>query len=1238
MRNSRPDSPSRNFAHQLQDNIFNQDKINSWESCPHISPDSVDNFIEKLIDITYNTCHYHTLAGLLTPTHAECLKNFKVTKIQSHIHSNCYLRKRLAQAYRQILDSRITKPSRWFSYEWTLLSICLSHKYISRRLNPHQRYKRFSLTCKVINQPILLDLTPDYKTGIWKLNRELLRRQINHYRKTKNFQLTYKETLPLIEKRINLAQERKELPRVLRLPWIKEKLLDPQNLLLYGKEKLKKDKVTSHGIITQDKVGNQDSTLTLRMANIRSLTKEKLQIDRATESLLNSTPDVYIYTETRQDPTDDYLKKYKQIFHSSTEEGKGGTTVLVSNKIPVIYSETKIPDTVMVVLQKGNANIILTGTYLSHRLKDKYQKLALILEMISKLAERYSKPTVLLFGDLNMYEQTVRNNLQKQNHLLAKLELRIVDNYASPPNFPPLTTRKGTNKHNEPVYNRLDYIITNGDCIVRTEYAERLSDHIFFNLKLDLKQSSVRRVQSTDRNKLNRELATLMMEDISSVLSFIKDNLHTYRKSRTCKPYGQDPIIFHISQDYKRLIKEWMNDYRSFAKSTTDLRFSTFQGLAFRLLRSITKYDQLQKRDGSVINAIKDENGNTITDPNIVSKALIDHLRQNDSRFLDRKYNDWNYLPTLPKPTLSELSRILSKINQHKALTKFPVPDEYFRLLLKNDCQDAIKSLWDPETINKFPEIFNCKLIPLNKVHPNVPTALQMRPIVATNVLFKILELRFSDELHEKFWNLKGFALSQFGFLRNMNTQAQIYNLLNQATQGWKRPQGKMLHCHQPSLNPLLPKYDPDHHYIIFIDFKEAYNSINMGLLYEMMKKDKVIEEDKLTYLFTIYSKLRISLNKEDFTPKNGVPQGGINSPILFNYAMFYFLSEAATKINLRIQQLCGFPHIPKIMSPENNFLWADDLATLIKAHPNRAKDYIKIYFEVLIEVGQKWGLTINFNKSAVMDLFSRKVAYKHLSDDETSWDKEKGTMLKLNISPNREQITINLPLVTEYKYLGIRITRDFQPTAHIQGLKKKINYLVNAFKSVGGASQSLKFCVNTWQVFIRPLLDYSQTYFSFLEDRHREMLNSLYRESARKMMFLKSYTPNSLVDRLIQYNYRELHQEYYRVAKNKTDGRKNDPPNSPRLVDKVDYKYNRIDLTDIPLKWAKVWNMLYYPHRNQIDPQLITKVLKNLGEVDIKQFMNNFLVSSIKKLNKNKLDDIYIALLSTLETKSRIT
>ena len=167
----------------------------------------MDNFIEKAIDEAYNASHFHTLARLLTPTHACCLKRFKVTKIQSHLHSDCYLKKRLAQAYRNILDTRIERQSPWFSYEWTLLVMCLAHRSISRRLDPHRMFKRFSLPFKLNDLQIHINLISDYKTGFWRLDKKLLMRQIKHFRKTKDLKLTPQEATHIAHKQLSRAKK-----------------------------------------------------------------------------------------------------------------------------------------------------------------------------------------------------------------------------------------------------------------------------------------------------------------------------------------------------------------------------------------------------------------------------------------------------------------------------------------------------------------------------------------------------------------------------------------------------------------------------------------------------------------------------------------------------------------------------------------------------------------------------------------------------------------------------------------------------------------------------------------------------------------------------------------------------------------------------------------------------------------------------------------------------------------------
>ena len=77
---------------------------------------------------------------------------------------------------------------------------------------------------------------------------------------------------------------------------------------------------------------------------------------------------------------------------------------------------------------------------------------------------------------------------------------------------------------------------------------------------------------------------------------------------------------FHRQQ---RLVHEWANNFKHYSKSMTNVRFSTFQAIAFRALKSITKYGQFFKRDGSIIRNLKTASGQIITDQELVNSEQV---------------------------------------------------------------------------------------------------------------------------------------------------------------------------------------------------------------------------------------------------------------------------------------------------------------------------------------------------------------------------------------------------------------------------------------------------------------------------------------------------------------------------------------------------------------------------------------------------------------------------------------
>ena len=67
----------------------------------------------------------------------------------------------------------------------------------------------------------------------------------------------------------------------------------------------------------------------------------------------------------------------------------------------------------------------------------------------------------------------------------------------------------------------------------------------------------------------------------------------------------------------------------------------------------------------------------------------------------------------------------------------------------------------------------------------------------------------------------------------------------------------------------------------LFLDFKSAYNTVPHSLLYE--KLEKVFDNEEVSLVKAILSRLKVTLGKEECRPNIGVPQGSVISPPLFN-------------------------------------------------------------------------------------------------------------------------------------------------------------------------------------------------------------------------------------------------------------------------------------------------------------------------------------------------------------------
>jgi len=151
----------------------------------------------------------------------------------------------------------------------------------------------------------------------------------------------------------------------------------------------------------------------------------------------------------------------------------------------------------------------------------------------------------------------------------------------------------------------IDYIITNTLCNISTDHNPELSDHIIFKVSLiPLKAKKKGRLQ-VDRQTLFQEMMRFRNLKIGDMTRYIKNNLHNYLRYSISKEKSWNAEELVIPQDLKESVKQWIEDFKAMFIGVVEDRFSENQGFAFAMMRSITKYDQFQKRDGSIISCLK---------------------------------------------------------------------------------------------------------------------------------------------------------------------------------------------------------------------------------------------------------------------------------------------------------------------------------------------------------------------------------------------------------------------------------------------------------------------------------------------------------------------------------------------------------------------------------------------------------------------------------------------------------
>ena len=291
--------------------------------------------------------------------------------------------------------------------------------------------------------------------------------------------------------------------------------------------------------------------------------------------------------------------------------------------------------------------------------------------------------------------------------------------------------------------------------------------------------------------------------------------------------------------------------------------------------------------------------------------------------------------------------------------------------------------------------IMNVVLIPIIKNKAgNINSVDNYRPIALASILSKVIEIIILSRIETYLVT----QANQFGFKRRHGTDQGIY-VLKEIVSLYTSLKGSVFAC--------------------FLDATKAFDRVNHVKLFQKLAKRGVPGYIIKLLLFWYLNQTMCikwgNTMSDLFNVTNGVRQGGILSPYLFNV----YLDDLSTELNsIRVGCIMGEMII-------NHILYADDLVLISPS--TRGLD-------TLIKCCEKYGIEhniiFNVNKCAVMHFKSDSIAKFKVPD----------------FILNGETIE----LVTEFKYLGHILTSNMKDDKDIERQRRKLfiqgNTLIRKF------------------------------------------------------------------------------------------------------------------------------------------------------------------------------------------------
>ena len=184
----------------------------------------------------------------------------------------------------------------------------------------------------------------------------------------------------------------------------------------------------------------------------------------------------------------------------------------------------------------------------------------------------------------------------------------------------------------------------------------------------------------------------------------------------------------------------------------------------------------MSKRDGGIKNNILDGCGKLITERKEIAKELLKTLAEFQINPNIPVYEHVDFPSFLPEE-IGNVESILASLSHGKAISWDSISDLIFSKSYKSKSCKILSDFWS-NLLYINPDHFTCRLIPLNKKFPNLPTRHDMRPIIFQSTLLKLTEGCILPELRDYLY--KNLHSSQTGFVSTYGIYTNIHCALEE--------------------------------------------------------------------------------------------------------------------------------------------------------------------------------------------------------------------------------------------------------------------------------------------------------------------------------------------------------------------------------------------------------------------------------------------------------------------------